>query len=665
MIQYNRPNRKEMSAKILIVDDDPSACQTLEDLLMGENYALQFTRNGADGLEQARKWQPDLILSDIMMPGMDGYEFCRMIREDKNLEQVPVILITALGDRQSKLKGLQSGADDFLTKPFDSVELRARLRTITRLDRFRKLHEERTKLEETDRKLQKVNEELILSEARFHQMFKNHSAIMLLIEPETGAILEMNVAARNFYGYTADQWENMKIQDINILPGGEADLKDTPDKPGNSGYTVSSHRLANGEIRLVEEHSSPITAQGKTILFSIILDVTQRNEAEQALIEAKEKAEESDRLKSAFLTNMSHEIRTPMNGILGFTDLLRTSNLSEADRAEYIDIIKLSGNRMLSTINDLIEISSIETGVVSVTESETNINDVVHFLYSFFDLQSRQKGLRLECHTPLPDDQAVVITDKSKLDSILINLIRNAIKFTYGGSVIFGYEALDQELEFYVTDTGIGIPADKLDSVFERFVQADLRLTRPYEGSGLGLSISKAYVAMLGGNIWVESRQNIGSTFRFTIPRKTTERTCPEILSTPAHHPSNPLKNSIILIAEDDDINYTYMKKILFPLCKSVLRACDGKEVIDQFKANPGIGIIFMDIKMPEMDGYEATRIIREFDKEVLIIAQTAYAFKREQEKALEAGCNDYISKPFDAGTLLDKINQHYKPQAG
>jgi CheY-like chemotaxis protein len=354
-----------------------------------------------------------------------------------------------------------------------------------------------------------------------------------------------------------------------------------------------------------------------------------------------------------------------MNAILGFADLLRKPNLSEANRTGFIDIINQSGERMLNTINDLIEISSIEAGAVTVMEMETNLNELLHFLYSFFEIQSQQKGLHLFCNAPLPDEMALVITDKNKLDRVLINLIGNAMKFTQIGSIEFGYKPRGKLLEFYVADTGIGIPAPRLDAIFERFVQADISITRPYEGSGLGLTISKEYVEMLGGTLWVESKEGIGSTFRFTIPWKMNGGTKPEVLPVIHQSIDHSLKERTVLITEDDEINYFYLKSILDPLCKSVLRATNGKEAVHCCLTDSSISIILMDVKMREMDGYEATRQIREFNHEVIIVAQTAQALKGEQEKALLAGCDDYISKPFNADKLIGLLAKNIKRKNG
>ena len=388
------------------------------------------------------------------------------------------------------------------------------------------------------------------------------------------------------------------------------------------------------------------------------------------LMHAKERAEESDRLKSAFLANMSHEIRTPMNGILGFAGLLKEPGLTGEDQASYLSIIEKSGARMLSTINDIVDISKIEAGQVDILYAETSINEQMNDVYQFFCHEADRKGLSFSCINGLTDAESVIYTDREKLFAILTNLVKNAIKYPDQGTIEFGYRIsladvgnspdYPKEVEFYVRDSGIGIPVSRQEAIFERFVQADIEDSGAFQGSGLGLSITRAYVEMLGGKIRVESREGHGSVFYFKLPCNNKARE-PVTITEKATVEEKELMNGKlkIVIAEDDYTSGLYLSRIVQKFSWELILVKTGVEVIAACLNNPGIDLVLMDLKMPEMGGLEATRQIRLFDKEVIIIAQTAYALVGDREKALDAGCNDYISKPFQTDALRALINKH------
>ncbi|MEI8047290.1 MAG: ATP-binding protein [Bacteroidota bacterium] len=403
-------------------------------------------------------------------------------------------------------------------------------------------------------------------------------------------------------------------------------------------------------------------------------------ERTKELLLEKLRAEESDKLKTAFLTNMSHEIRTPMNGILGFAELLKIPDLAGELQLEYIDVIKKSSDRMLNIINDIVDISSIEAGLVNVSLTETDINAQSGYVYDFFKPEANEKGIMLSVHKGLQGNAAIVLTDEEKLYAILTNLVKNAIKFSDSGSIEFGYKlkpltnspsqegvqsfehaANKKELVFYVKDTGIGIPVDRQQAIFDRFVQADIADSRAFQGAGLGLSISKAFVEMLDGKIWVESEEGKGSSFYFTLPY--TPVSCEEIAVPKAvqiKEVEKEVRKLAILVVEDDDTSALLIGLILKDFGREILKATSGKAAVDICRNNPNLDLILMDVKMPDLNGYEATRQIRKFNKDVVIIAQTAYAMIREKEQALEAGCNDYISKPIGVEILKGMIKKYF-----
>ena len=383
------------------------------------------------------------------------------------------------------------------------------------------------------------------------------------------------------------------------------------------------------------------------------------------LTKALEKATESDRLKTAFLQNISHEIRTPMNGILGFAGLLKDPGLSSKDQQDYIRIIEKSGARMLNTINQLMDISKIETGQMDVVLSKISVNQMMEEVVRFFKPEAAQKGVRLSYKDKLTKQKDPLETDNEKLHTILSNLVKNAIKFTHQGSIELGCKAVETNQEpfvqFYVKDTGIGVPKKKQKVVFDRFIHADIEDKMAYQGTGLGLSISKAYVEILGGKIWVESQQGKGSVFYFTLPAfgvEHFETTYEEGFSKP-DTTSEKLK---IMVVEDDDLSERFLTTIIKSLSKETLVARTANEALEFYRQNPDIDLIFMDIGLPDMNGYAVTKEIRKLNKKVVIIAETAFAFSGDREKAMAAGCDDYISKPIIKEELMILVKNHFKP---
>jgi len=476
-----------------------------------------------------------------------------------------------------------------------------------------------------------------------------------------GNLLEVNEAYCQMSGYSASELLAMGIADLeahgkaiethmqiqNVLMQGENRFE-------------SRHQRRDGSIFDVEVSVKYQPAEGGRLM-AFIHDITERKKKEQELIKAKEKAEESDRLKSAFLANMSHEIRTPMNGILGFAELLKAPDLTGEEQQQYIRIIKKSGDRMLNIINDIVDISKIESGQMKIFVTDTKINEQTEFIHTFFKYEVENKGIQLICRNGLPEEESIIRTDKEKLYAVLTNLVKNAIKFTSKGLIEFGYVKKKKYLEFYIKDTGFGIPVDRVHAIFDRFVQADLTDSRAFQGAGLGLSISKAYVEMLGGAIWVESREGVGSTFYFTIPYHMELYPNATDYKDIVPGELNQIKTLKILIVEDDEISEMLISMAVNIFSKEVLKARTGADAIEICRNNPDIDLILMDVKMPGMDGYEATRQIRLFNKGVCIIAQTAFGLVEEKEKSLEAGCNEYISKPLNLAVLKGLINKYFR----
>ncbi len=514
---------------------------------------------------------------------------------------------------------------------------------------------------------------LIELQARFedYRHLINGMNEMIFVLNMDGGLIDVNDSVKNALKYDLPELRQIGIDRFtdNLTEAGlKAFLSDLPENElriiesifvGKDGYEIP-----------VELFINVVIFKGRQSGLIIARDITTRKELQKkqkqqealqkelydSLLVAKEKAEESDRLKMSFLANMSHEIRTPMNGILGFMELLKDSSLEEECRQEYIQLVNISGQRLLNTINDIIEISKIESGERDLKLEKINLEDVMNYMNTFFRQEADSRNLQFRMNQKVIGDAAVIVTDKFKLDGILTNLIKNAIKFTKEGSVEFGNYVEDGMLHFFVKDTGRGIAPDKLNTIFERFVQAEEHLARNYEGSGLGLAIAKAYVETLGGFISVESEPYKGSTFKFCIPYTITINGYSKIKnkneSVVIEKARCIDRSCTIVIAEDDDISFRYLEKLLHPKNVNLIRATTGLEAVKILRENPQTRLVFMDIKMPDLDGLEATRLIRKFNRSVPIIAQTAYALPGDKEMSQDAGCTDYISKPINRQEL-------------
>ena len=491
---------------------------------------------------------------------------------------------------------------------------------------------------------------------------------------DKGMILDCNQGLAQISGYRFEELIGMNGLDLiaeqsrefvmgQILAGYDKPYEATGVRKNGEEYPLrlegKNIPYRDTEVRVVEfrditdTKTAELEIKKKNEELAKSLESIQRMNRE--LEEAKEKAEESDRLKTAFLSNLSHEIRTPMNGILGFAELLNTENLDTNDQKCYVSIIQQSGERMLSLIHDLIDISHIETGQVKISNKDVNLNQLFDRIYEFFKPIVLAKGLEYSVEKGLSDAQSVIITDPTRVEQILTNLIGNATKFTKSGRICFGYSVRNDLLHFWVKDTGRGIPLHMQSVIFERFRQVDDSALREEEGSGLGLAISKSLVELMGGKIGVVSELGKGSEFFFTLPWIQPATLVPSSVSSRRKSSRGALN---ILVAEDDEISFLFLKSILHRNDSIVMHARNGKEAVELYERHPETDIILMDIKMPLINGLEATRRIRALNSRVPIIAQTAYASDGERQSAREAGCNDTVAKPIKRELLLETIER-------
>ena len=391
-----------------------------------------------------------------------------------------------------------------------------------------------------------------------------------------------------------------------------------------------------------------------------ISSTIQRKNSNYDLKIALKKAQESDRLKSAFLANMSHEIRTPMNGIIGFSELFLNPELSYAERKEYAKIVINSSKQLLSIVNDILDISKIEAGVVKLNDEVVNINKLLNNLETFYLPIAQQKQLQLKCVKGLKNDECTIKIDKTKLNQVITNLVSNAFKFTDHGGIEFGYELVDGYLKFYVKDTGVGIDEKLHDVIFDRFIQAEEDFEKQNKGTGLGLAISKKFVELFKGEIWLNSSKE-GTTVFFTIPYvKVKEKMVTSVIEKTPKMIENNMKITI-LVAEDEEYNMMYINELFSKTNYKVVEASNGLQAVELAKSNSKIKLVLMDIKMPVMNGIDAMIAIKKELPNLPVIALSAFAMESDKENALKNGFDSYLSKPIDKKLLFKLIQEYTK----
>ena len=535
--------------KILAIDDNNDNLISLK-AIINDAFpgAIVYTAlNGPAGIGLAIANDPDVILLDIIMPDIDGFEVCRQLKQDAKVHDIPVVFLTAIkGDRENRIKALEAGAEAFLAKPIDEMELTAQIRAMIKIKtanqlkrdekvRLKKLVTERTNklelsriaalnlLEELKEEIEvrrKTEEALRESEERFIHLFERAPLGYQSLNAE-GQFIEINEAWLTTLGYERHEiigkWFGDFLAPEFVEPFRErVPIFQTPGKihaEFEMLHKNGQHRFIAFEGRVGHKEDGSFD---KT--HCILQDITERKQAEVELIAAKEKAEESDRLKSAFLANMSHEIRTPLNSIIGFSDLLLDPFYEFGQHAEFAGLIKKNGNILLSIINDIMDLSKIEAGHVHVKKHLFSVNQLIFDTHKDLSFKAVEKGIELRLDESNLNDEVFIESDEIKLRQVLVNCLGNAIKFTEEGFVGMGIKTDGEFIQFHVNDTGIGIPTEFHEQIFERFRQVETGNTRKYGGNGLGLPISKSLVELLGGNIWMESEMGKGSTFYFSVP---------------------------------------------------------------------------------------------------------------------------------------------------
>ena len=677
--------------RVLVIEDNEDDAQLEIYELKSGGYDIQYqrveTREATREALRNDTW--DFIISDYSLPQFSGLDALQELKETGN--DIPFILISGTIGEEIAVAAMKAGVHDYIMKD-----------NLTRLiPAF-----ERELREAQIRKQKRQAEKAIRNERILLRTLIDNLPDLIYIKDTQGRKIVSNTADFGFLGFTSEA-EVIGKTDADLFPERRINqLLENDQQIINSEkviYNYEEQRIdTTGNLHWFLTNKIPLfTDQGKISgLVNLSHDITERKLSELALqtreqelekqnmeyqalnreylklndelkesinqikainaelMIAKAKAEESDNLKTAFLENMSHEVRTPLNGILGFAEFLKDPDLDKDQVETYIGIIDASSKQLLTIINDILDISKIKADQITLKNEEVNITDMLEQLYEQNKEQAQLKNLRFTLNPHNLDRNVVTITDNAKLQQIFSNLINNAIKFTSAGSVEFGLELPDHTLSFYVKDSGIGIAPEDQDLIFKPFSKVENTAARKYGGNGLGLAISKALVEKLGGSISISSSINHGATFTFSIPRTEAKTiNANERVKVESQIVENR-SQATVLIAEDEVYNYYYMEELLKPMKIKTLHAWNGAEAVEMAKTNKDISLVLMDIKMPEMDGLTATRLIKEMKPHLPVVAQTAYESREDRDKAMASGVDYYLTKPISRVLFMEVINQ-------
>jgi|GEM_PF-2911833 len=665
--EYKKCHKEDKlkSPKILVVDDNKTNVTILGKILEIKGYEIVKAFTGKEAINLAKEEKPNLILLDIIMPELDGYEVCKELKNDKITRNIPIIFISSLNKLEQKIKGFEVGGIDYIIKPFEKEEILARVKAHIKIEMLQKELEEQNQQLEGEIKVRETLEKDLRILERGISAAHNGIVITDAKKPEN-PIIYVNHGFEKITGYSRTEVIGKNCSLLQGEAKNQPGLKEISQALAeNRGCKVVLKNFRkDGTLFWNELTISPVyDAEGNlTNYIGVQNDITERLAMEKELAEAKELAETANHAKSSFLANMSHELRTPLNAILGFAQLLNKDTNLTPKQQENVRIINNAGNHLLNLINDILDLSKIEAGRVSLNETDLDIREMVREIEDMIQIKAKEKGLDFQ--VILADEiTQFIYGDRLKLRQVLINLLSNAVKFTSEGEVILKVKMGEKpnELGFEITDSGIGIAADEIEKVFNPFEQTKSGIAKA-EGTGLGLAISAKFVEMMGGKIQVNSQLGVGSTFKFTIKITPVAR---EKIKPKENHrrviglaPNQPTYR--ILVVDDQWDNRNLLVQLLSPLGFEVKEAVDGKEAIEMWeKFEPHL--ILMDMKMPGINGYEATKIIKSSvqGQNPVILAVTASAMEQQKEMILSVGCNDILNKPIEEEVILAKIAQH------
>ena len=646
---------EHMEAEILVVDDIPANLKLLTNILTARGYRVRPAASGRLALRSAALKPPDLVLLDVRMPDMDGYEVCRALKSDHKNADVPVIFISALDETRDKVRGFEAGAVDFITKPFQAEEVLARVETHLSL---RRLHQQ---LERQNAQLEKESAERLEAERDLREIndfnrkiFEAAAIGVLAYNGLSGQCVMANEAAAKIANASVDQLLSLNFrrieswQDHGLLPTVEQVLNTGIERDEKVHMVTSFGR----EVWL-EYHANRFLSHGEPHLLLLLHDVTEQEHFQEALEQAKEAAEAANRAKSEFLANMSHEIRTPLNAVIGFSNLL-ASVVADPKQKSYIESIQTSGESLLRLLNDILDLSKIEANRFELKYSPTDLRSLIIEVKQIFSQQTSQKNIQLITDVN-PELPAVLLLDEIRLRQILINLAGNAVKFTEKGYIKIAVDMANKkeadntlDIDISVEDTGIGIPEHETARIFESFRQQAGQSSSEFGGTGLGLTICKRLVEMMGGTISVRSMVGKGSTFSISIRNVAiSHKALPAVEEKPGPE-TVKFEKARVLVVDDVESNSRLMSEILSNANLDVLTADSGRKALviaDEHQPD----VILMDLWMPEMDGVEATKRLKTGlrTNAIPVIAVSAFSTFEQKPLLLGKGFDGFLLKPF------------------
>jgi PAS domain S-box-containing protein len=638
-------NNREL--KILCLEDVESDAIIIREQLNREGLKLQFDHvyNEIEFTHKLQSGNYDVILSDYNLPGFNG--IAALLLSKKICPDIPFICISGTIGEDLAVELMHLGASDYIIK-----------------DKLSKLpvaiHRVIKEAEERSSRL-RAEKLLIESEARFRDILMSSNDWVWEIDMN-GKYCYASEAIEIILGYTNEEVTGKSPFDF--MPDDEKEkvgsvFSEITGSKGVIKYLENWNLHKNGHRICLLTNGFPIFDDDGNLTGyrGVDKDITERKRLTTDLIEAKQRAEASNKLKTAFLNNISHEVRTPLNGILGFSEFVLQPDIQQEEKELYLEILNESSERLVNTITNYMDMSLIVSGNMSVKSKNINIAAVLDTVYKKSSPKCSKKNLDFIKQVP-SDLKIQIITDDVLLEKALDHLVDNAVKFTDKGRITLGIRNSENEIELFVQDTGSGIDQEIQSSVFQIFMQEDLADTRGYEGSGLGLSITKGLIELMGGKIRMESEKGKGSAFFLTLPlvkNKSKEIMSPDKTKSII----NKSDSAVILIAEDDESNSSLLITVLKRASLKHLVAFNGAEAVELCRTHPEITLVIMDIKMPVMDGFSATRKIKEFRKDLPIIGVTAYAMTGDRDRALEAGCDDYLAKPVKSDQLIALIHSY------